>query len=69
VELLSDVEKSTLKVYGAWGKKKMYGKEVEGVARSSVLIDPAGVVRAHWPKAASKGHAREVLAELEKLSG
>jgi peroxiredoxin Q/BCP len=45
----------------------MYGKEYEGVIRSTVLIDPKGVVRAHWPKAASKGHAAEVLAELKRL--
>jgi thioredoxin-dependent peroxiredoxin len=45
----------------------MYGKEYEGVIRSTVLIDPKGVVRAHWPKAPAKGHAAEVLAELKRL--
>jgi len=67
VELLSDADQAVLKAYGAWGKKQMYGKEYEGVIRSTVLIDPKGVVRAHWPKAASKGHAAEVLAELKRL--
>ncbi len=68
VELLSDTEAATLKAYGAWGKKKMYGREYEGVIRSTVLIDPQGVVQALWPKAASKGHAQEVLEELRKIS-
>jgi peroxiredoxin Q/BCP len=45
----------------------MYGKEYEGVIRSTVLIDPKGVVRAHWPKASAKGHAAEVLAELKRM--
>ncbi len=68
VELLSDTETAVLKAYGAWGKKKMYGKEYEGVIRSTALIDPRGVVRALWPKAPSKGHAQEVLEALRKLS-
>jgi peroxiredoxin Q/BCP len=45
----------------------MYGKEYEGVIRSTVLIDPSGVVRQAWPKAKAKGHAAEVLAALKKL--
>lgn len=69
VTLLSDTEASVIKAYDAWGLKKMYGKEFEGVVRSTVLIDPKGVVRAVWPKASSKGHAQEVLGALDKLSG
>jgi peroxiredoxin Q/BCP len=69
VTLLSDAERNVLKAYGAFGKKKMYGREVEGVIRSTVLIDPQGVVRARFPKAAAKGHAREVLEALAKLAG
>ena len=69
VELLSDVETGVLKAYGAWGKKKMYGKEYEGVVRSTALIDPKGRIRALWPKAPSKGHAQEVLEALRALAG
>ncbi len=68
VNLLSDPEHSVLQAYGAWGKKKMYGKEYEGVIRSTVLIDPKGVIRRRWPKAKTKGHASEVLTELEKFT-
>jgi peroxiredoxin Q/BCP len=67
--LLSDVERTVIKAYDAWGTKKMYGKEFEGVVRSTVLIDPKGVVKAAWPKASSKGHAAEVLEALQRLSG
>ena len=67
VDLLSDPEHSVLKAYGAWGKKKMYGKEYEGVIRSTVLIDPKGVIRRRWPNAKTKGHAADVLTELEKI--
>ena len=47
----------------------MYGKEFEGVVRSTVLIDPKGTVKAAWPKASSKGHAAEVLEALQRLAG
>ncbi|UCG08025.1 MAG: peroxiredoxin [Desulfobacterales bacterium] len=69
IELLSDPDHKILQTYGAWGKKKMYGKEYEGVIRSTVVIDPNGVVRLSWPKAKAKGHADEVLAELKKIAG
>ena len=60
---------SPIYAYDAWGTKKMYGKELEGVGRSTVLIDPKGVVAAAWPKASSRGHAQEVLDVLKKLAG
>jgi peroxiredoxin Q/BCP len=44
----------------------MYGKQYEGVIRSTVLIDPQGVIRHAWPKAKTKGHAAEVLSALKE---
>ncbi|MGD9505436.1 MAG: peroxiredoxin [Syntrophobacteraceae bacterium] len=67
VTLLSDPEHGVLKAFDAWGKKKTYGKEYEGVIRSTALIDPEGVVRRVWPKAKSKGHAAEVLEALKSM--
>lgn len=67
INLLSDSERKVLKAYGAWGQKKMYGKEYEGVIRSTVLIDPSGVVQQVWPRVKTKGHASEVLAALKKM--
>lgn len=66
--LLSDPDKTTLGAYGAYGKKIMYGKEVEGVIRSTFLIDKSGRIAAAWPKVSVKGHADAVLAELAKLA-
>jgi peroxiredoxin Q/BCP len=67
--LLSDPQHDVLSAYKAWGTKKMYGKEYEGVIRSTVLIDPAGKIARHWPAAKVDGHAAEVLATLKELSG
>ncbi len=67
VELLSDTEKTVLKMYGAWGKKKRYGREVEGVIRTTYLIDDKGVIRHIWRNVKVKGHVEEVLERLKEL--
>lgn len=67
--LLSDPNCTLLKPLGAFGKKVMYGKEVEGIIRSTFLVDPAGIIRQVWPKVSVKGHVAaviEALAELRK---
>jgi peroxiredoxin Q/BCP len=69
IRLLTDADKSVMNTYGAWGKKVMYGKEVEGVIRSTVLIDPQGNVAHHWPKVSAAGHAAEVGKKLAELLG
>jgi peroxiredoxin Q/BCP len=68
VTLLSDPERETIKTYGAWGEKNLYGKISEGVLRSTVIIDPKGKVAHHWPKVSAKGHADEVQEKLKELS-
>ena len=67
VHLLSDPEKKALTAYGAWGMKNMYGRQVEGVIRSTVLIDPKGVVAHHWKTVRAEGHAKHVKERLAEL--
>lgn len=66
--LLSDPDTTVHRAYGAWGKKVMYGKETEGVIRSTVLIDGKGRVVKHWPRVKAEGHAEEVLRALAEAS-
>lgn len=68
VDLLSDPDHQVLEHFGAWRLKKNYGKEYMGVARSTFLIDPSGVVRHAWPEVKAAGHAAEVLAKLQSLA-
>ncbi len=42
--LLSDPDSKAAKLYGAWGKKSMYGKTYEGIIRSSFVIDEQGKI-------------------------
>lgn len=65
--LLSDPELVLLKALGAFGRKVMYGKEMEGIIRSTFLVDPKGVIRKAWPKVSVKGHVQAVLETLEAL--
>jgi len=67
VTLLSDEEKKVLKAYGAWGKKKVCGRECEGVIRSTFIIDPEGNIVKEYKKVRAKGHAAKVLEDLKKL--
>tara|TARA_Y100000590_G_scaffold465099_1_gene636367 strand:- start:30564 stop:30821 length:258 start_codon:yes stop_codon:yes gene_type:complete len=62
--LLSDESQETLKKLGVWVKKKMYGKEYLGVARSTVIVDGDNIVTHIFPKASVKGHAAEVAETL-----
>ena len=63
--LLSDAKTEVMKKYGAFGKKMMYGKEVQGTIRSTVVIGPKGDVIKHWPTVKkAEEHPAEVLAFL-----
>lgn len=55
--LLADPERKVIGAYGAWGKKNLYGKEVEGVLRQTFLIDPEGRIAKVWRKVSPEGHA------------
>ena len=64
--LLSDPKTEVMKKNGAFGKKLMYGKTVEGTIRSTVVIDPKGEVVKHWPTVKkAEAHPEEVLSFLK----
>lgn len=63
--LLSDPKTEVMKKYSAFGKKMMYGKELQGTIRSTVVISPKGDVIKHWPTVKkAEEHPEEVLAFL-----
>jgi peroxiredoxin Q/BCP len=69
VGLLSDPTHGVMEAYGAWGEKNMYGKVTVGAIRSTVIINPDGVVAHRWKRAGAKGHAAKVKQKLEQLQG
>jgi peroxiredoxin Q/BCP len=64
--LLSDPSKETLTAYGAFGEKKNYGKVVQGVIRSTFLVDEEGKIALAKYNVKATGHvariAKDVLA-------
>ena len=66
--LLSDPDRSTLKAYGAFGEKLLYGKLVEGVIRSTFVIDVddrgQGTVAVAQYNVKAAGHVDRLKREL-----
>jgi len=69
VPLLSDPGHETHEAYGAWGMKKLYGRESIGCIRTTVLIDAKGRIAEVWSKVRVKEHAQKVLESAEQLNG
>ncbi len=67
ITLLSDESTTMLQDYGVWSLKKNYGKEYMGIVRSTLIINPDGIVKALWKNVKVKGHADEVREKLELL--
>lgn len=62
--LVSDPDKSVLTEYGAFGEKKMYGKTVTGVIRSTFVINPDGTIDKAMYNVRAKGHVAKLRGEL-----
>ncbi|RMB62320.1 peroxiredoxin [Tessaracoccus antarcticus] len=68
VPLLSDEDKTVMNAYGSYGMKKLYGKEIEGVLRSTFVIDVddvgVGTVRVAQYNVKATGHVAKLRREL-----
>ena len=64
ITLLSDMDRSVMTAYGAFGEKKMYGKTVQGVIRSTFVVGADGRVEQAWRSVKATGHVARVLTEL-----
>ena len=62
--LVDGPDHAVARAYGAWGMKKNYGKEYEGMIRSTAVIGPDGTVAKTWPRVKPDSHGQEVLAWL-----
>ena len=63
--LLADTDHEIASAYGAWGLKKHYGREYEGITRSTVIIDPEGKVAKVWRSVKPASHGDQVLEWLK----
>ncbi|QKW06742.1 thioredoxin-dependent thiol peroxidase [Streptomyces sp. NA04227] len=69
ITLLADPDKSVLTAYGAFGEKKLYGKTVTGVIRSTVVVDEEGKVERALYNVRATGHVAKILKDLGIATG
>lgn len=62
--LLSDPDHRVASAYGAWGKKKLYGRTFNGILRSTFVIGPDGRILHVFDKVKVETHADDVLEAL-----
>ncbi len=64
ITLVSDPDKKVLKAYGAYGPKKLYGKEVVGVIRSTFIVDAEGRIEQAAYNVKATGHVAKLRKDL-----
>jgi peroxiredoxin Q/BCP len=64
IRLLSDPDKTVMQSYGAYGEKKLYGKVVEGVIRSTFVVDEEGKVEVAQYNVKATGHVAKLRRDL-----
>jgi len=66
--LLSDPDRKVLTAWGTFGEKKMYGKTVQGVIRSTFLIDEKGKIAAAQYNVKAAGTATAIQKIIDANS-
>jgi thioredoxin-dependent peroxiredoxin len=66
-ELLSDPDERVCEMFGVMKMKKMYGKQVRGIERSTFVIDKDGYLRKEWRGVRVPEHALAVLDFVKTL--
>ncbi|WP_369199734.1 thioredoxin-dependent thiol peroxidase [Streptomyces sp. PU-14G] len=69
ITLVGDPGKETMEAYGAFGEKKLYGKTVTGVIRSTVVVDEEGKVERALYNVKATGHVAKLIRDLGLVSG
>ena len=65
--LLSDRDKAVMTAWGAYGEKKLYGKVVQGVIRSTFVVDGDGTVEHAFYNVKATGHVAKLRRDLELI--
>ena len=62
--LIADEDKIIIKAYGAWGLKKLYGREYGGLLRTTFVIDEKGIIEEVFTKVKTKDHTNQILETI-----
>ena len=63
--LLADEKHVVCELYKVWGLKKSFGREYDGVHRTTYLIDPKGIIQEVFQKVSPAKHSAQVLEILK----
>jgi thioredoxin-dependent peroxiredoxin len=63
--LLSDEDRAVMTAWGAFGEKKNYGKVVQGVIRSTFVVDPDGKIAKALYNVKATGHVERLRKEID----
>jgi peroxiredoxin len=67
VRLLADVDGQLCEAYGVWQEKEKNGERKMGIVRSTFIVDSTGVIRHAQYGVTPKGHAEQILAQVQIL--
>lgn len=62
--MLSDPDHAVAAAYGAWGTKQNYGREYQGIIRSTFVVDGKGVITTAWRNVKAAGHGERLLRRI-----
>lgn len=64
--LLADEDHQVCSLYGVWGMKKIFGREIEGVLRTTYIIDAQGKIIKVFQNVRPANHSKEILQLLSE---
>ena len=65
--LIADEDEKLCEIFGVIREKRLFGRRISVVERSTFLIDAEGVIRREWRKVKLSGHVDEILKALDEL--
>ena len=63
--LIADEDRSLSQALGLWGEKKLYGKIIQGITRTTLVLDPGLKILKLYKNVRAKGHVERLLLDLE----
>ena len=67
-QLLSDEDIKVIKMFKAWGEKRLYGKKFMGVKRTTILVNKQLKILKIWNNVKVKGHVERVLDFVKNIN-
>ena len=62
--LIADTDQKIVNQFGVWVEKSMYGRNYMGIARTTFIIDPNGIISHVIEKVDTKNHSAQIIAAL-----